>query len=89
MKPHTRYKLTLAAALFLAVVTLVSIFLKLETVATAGIAGIMTVLSTYIWSQTARPTYYPNEKSKHSTKSDKNVPPGYAYPGPMDILEKQ
>lgn len=89
MTPNTRYRFTLAAALFLAIVTLLSIFLRMETVATAGIAGIMTVLSTYIWSQTTRPTYYPHEKSQHPTKPTKNVPPGYAYAGPLDILEKQ
>ena len=89
MTTHTRYRLTLAAALFLAVVTLLSIFLKMEAVATAGIAGIMTVLSTYIWSQTTRPTISDNEKHTQSTKPAKNTSHGHSYPGPMDILEKQ
>ena len=89
MTTHTRYRLTLAAALFLAVVTLLSIFLKMEAVATAGIAGIMTVLSTYIWSQTTRPTTYENEKHTQSTKPAKNSSHEHSYPGPMDILEKQ
>ena len=89
MTPHTRYRLTLATALFLAVVTLLSIFLRMEAVATAGIAGIMTVLSTYIWSQTTRPTNSYNEKHSQPTKPAKNTGHGHSYPGPMDILEKQ
>jgi hypothetical protein len=89
MTNHTRYRLTLAAALFLAVVTLLSIFLKMEAVATAGIAGIMTVLSTYIWSQTTRPTQFKDEKPTQPIKPAKNAGHGHSYPGPMDILEKQ
>jgi hypothetical protein len=89
MTNHTRYRLTLAAAVFLAVVTLLSIFLKMEAVATAGIAGIMTVLSTYIWSQTTRPTNYYHEKHNETIKPAKNSRNGHSYPGPMDILEKQ
>lgn len=89
MTSHTRYRLTLAAAVFLAVVTLLSIFLKMEAVATAGIAGIMTVLSTYIWSQTTRPTNYNHEKHHQPTKPAKNNRNGSSYPSPMDILEKQ
>jgi len=56
MTNRTRYKLTLIAAGFLALVTLLAIGSKMETVATASIAGIMTVLSAYIWSQTTRPS---------------------------------
>lgn len=56
MTTRTRYKLTLFAAGFLALVTLLSIASKMETVATASIAGIMTILSAYIWSQTTRPS---------------------------------
>ncbi len=67
MTYRTRYKLTLIAAGFLAWVTLLAIGSKMETVATASIAGIMTVLSAYIWSQTTRPSR--NEKtSKHTGK---------------------
>ncbi len=89
MTNNTRYRLTLAAAVFLAVVTLLSIFLRMEAVATAGIAGIMTVLSTYIWSQTTRPTNPYHEKHNESTKPVKNSRNGSSYPSPMDILEKQ
>jgi len=53
---RTRLKLTLATALFLVVTTYVSIFKEMDTVATTCIAGIMTVLSTYIWAETKRPS---------------------------------
>lgn len=67
MTYRTRYKLTLIAAAFLALVTLLAIGSKMETVATASIAGIMTVLSAYIWSQTTRPSK--NEQTnKHTRK---------------------
>lgn len=56
MRIQTRFKLTLVAAVFLAVVTLLAIWANMETVATASIAGIMTILSAYIWSQTTRPS---------------------------------
>ena len=68
MNTQTRFKLTLFTAGFLALVTLLAIGSKMETVATAAIAGIMTILSAYIWSQTQRPSN--NEyASNHSQKS--------------------
>lgn len=66
MNTRTRYKLTLFAAGFLALVTLLAIASKMETVATASIAGIMTILSAYIWSQTTRPSK--NENTRSITK---------------------
>ena len=53
---RTRLKITLAAAVFLVVTTYVSIFKDMEAVATTFIAGVMTVLSTYIWAETKRPS---------------------------------
>jgi hypothetical protein len=38
------------------VTTYVAIFKEMETVATTCIAGVMTVLSTYIWAETKRPS---------------------------------
>lgn len=83
MTTRTRYKLTLFAAGFLALVTLLSIASKMETVATASIAGIMTILSAYIWSQTTRPSknecinQYPRKQSRSKsftpTSSDNNA----------------
>ena len=53
---RTRLKITLAAAVFLVVTTYVSIFKEMEALATTCIAGVMTVLSTYIWAETKRPS---------------------------------
>lgn len=53
---RTRLKITLAAAIFLIVTTYVAIFRDMEAVATTCIAGVMTVLSTYIWAETKRPS---------------------------------
>ena len=53
---RTRLKITLAAAGCLVVTTYVSIFKEMEAVATTCIAGVMTVLSTYIWAETKRPS---------------------------------
>jgi len=67
---QTRLKLTLGTAAFLALVILIALFGKMETVATAGIAAIMTILSAYIWSQTQRPSIHetkdPETKNKRS-----------------------
>jgi len=38
------------------VTTYVAIFKGMEAVATTCIAGVMTVLSTYIWAETKRPS---------------------------------
>jgi flagellar biosynthesis component FlhA len=71
MNNQTRFKLTLYAAGFLALVTLLAIGSKMETVATAAIAGIMTILSAYIWSQTQRPSHneYASKRSQKSNRS--------------------
>ena len=53
---RTRLKITLAAAVFLVLTTYVAIFKEMEAVATTCIAGVMTVLSTYIWAETKRPS---------------------------------
>jgi hypothetical protein len=89
MKTQTRYKFTLAAAIYFGLITLVAIYFQMETVATACIAAIMTILSTYIWSQTTRPTFEDDEKNTITIKPAKNPRYGNSYPGPMDILEKQ
>jgi hypothetical protein len=69
MTYRTRYNLTLIAAGFLALVTLLAIGSKMETVATASIAGIMTVLSAYIWSQTTRPSRNEHTRKQSSAKN--------------------
>ncbi len=56
MSKRTRFKISLAAMAFLVVTTYVSMMLRLEIVATSCIAGLMTVLSAYIWAETQRPS---------------------------------
>ena len=63
MRSKTRLKLTFLAALFLAAMAMISTFMGMEVMATTCIAGIMTILSTYIWAQTKRPSYYRNDDS--------------------------
>ena len=58
MNTKTRLKLTVIAALFLGGITIMATIMKMEVVATTSIAGIMTILSAYIWAQTKRPSRY-------------------------------
>ena len=58
MNTKTRLKLTVIAALFLGGITIMATIMKMEVVATTSIAGIMTILSAYIWAQTKRPSGY-------------------------------
>jgi hypothetical protein len=48
----------------------------MEGVATASIAGIMTILSAYIWSQTTRPSKdeYVTKNTRKPTSSKNSVP---------------
>ena len=64
MTKLTRLKLTLAATIFLAVTTFFAIFHDMEAVATTCIAGVMTVLSTYIWAETRRPSGGASDSTK-------------------------
>ena len=56
MRNSTRYLITIIATIFLEVVVVLSIFKSMENVASTAIAALMTILSTYIWSQTKRPS---------------------------------
>lgn len=51
-----RLTITWVALIFLISTTYIAIHCDLETVATTCIAGVMTILSTYIWAETKRPT---------------------------------
>ena len=68
MNTKTRFKLTVIAALFLGALATFATMHEMEVVATTCIAGLMTILSTYIWAQTKRPSfnekYYPNNHQK-------------------------
>ena len=54
--------LTLTAGAILSLLAGFSIFRQMETVASACVAGIMTILSTYIWAETRRPSGKDDEK---------------------------
>jgi hypothetical protein len=69
MSTSTRLLATLAFGVFLAAVTLYSVSKEMETVAATSIAGIMTILSTYLWSQTKRPHY--------DSKTQENADPAF------------
>jgi len=56
MDKRTRFKLTLGAIVFLVLTTYVAMFRGMEAVASTCIAGVMTILSTYIWAETKRPS---------------------------------
>ncbi len=72
MNTKTRLKLTVIAALFLGGITLMATIMKLEVVATTSIAGIMTILSAYIWAQTKRPSGYelPDTNTEEQNNED-------------------
>lgn len=59
MQSSKRYLITICAAIVLAALAGLSVFKDMEALATACVAGIMTILSTYIWGETKRPS---NEK---------------------------
>ena len=56
MKLSKRYTITYLAAIFFALLAILSIFNGMETAASSSIAGILTTLSTYIWGETKRPS---------------------------------
>jgi hypothetical protein len=56
MKRSKRYTLTLIAGIILTLLAGFSIFQTMDAVATACVAGILTILSTYIWGETKRPS---------------------------------
>jgi hypothetical protein len=76
MNTKTRLKLTVIAALFLGGITIMATIMKMEVVATTSIAGIMTILSAYIWSQTTRPSKdeYTHKNTRKQTTSKNSVP---------------
>lgn len=56
MKTSKRYFLTITAGLILAAIAGLSVFKNMEGLASACVAGIMTILTTYIWGETKRPS---------------------------------
>jgi len=53
---QTRFKFSIASVVFLAIVVILSIIRLTENIGVTAIAGIMTVLSSYIWAETKRPS---------------------------------
>jgi hypothetical protein len=56
VKNSKRYTITIAAGAVLAVLAGCSIFKTMDGVASTSVAGILTILSTYIWGETKRPS---------------------------------
>ena len=56
MKESKRYVITIVAGIVLAGLSILAIFKGMEVVATTSIAGILTILSSYIWAETKRPS---------------------------------
>ena len=62
MKTSKRFSITVAAGIILAALAALSIFKNMEGVASACVAGILTILTTYIWGETKRPSNHENEQ---------------------------
>ncbi len=56
MKLSKRYLITITAGILLTMLAGFSIFKSMEGVASACVAGILTILTTYIWGETKRPS---------------------------------
>ncbi len=56
MNNRTRLKLSIASGIILAFIAITSTFKGLETLGISAIAGMMTILTTYIWGETKRPS---------------------------------
>lgn len=56
MKSSKRYMITLITGILLAALATLSVFSGMEGLASACVAGIMTILTGYIWGETKRPS---------------------------------
>ena len=56
MKISKRYTVAIAAGIVLSSLAALSIIKSMEGVASACVAGILTILTTYIWGETQRPS---------------------------------
>ena len=56
MKKSKRYIIAIIAGLLLATIAILAIYKGMESVATTSVAGVLTILSTYIWGETKRPS---------------------------------
>ena len=62
MKKSKRYTVCIGAGIALATLAACAVFKSMEGVASACVAGIMTILTTYIWGETKRPSHHEEEK---------------------------
>jgi hypothetical protein len=56
MKLSKRYAISIAAGIILSILAGYAIFKGMEGVASACVAGLLTILTTYIWGETKRPS---------------------------------
>jgi len=56
MRSSKRYFITVVAGIILSSLAVYSIYKSMEGVASACVAGILTILTTYIWGETKRPS---------------------------------
>lgn len=59
MKTSKRYVVTIVAGIFLAVLSFFSVLKGMEGLASVCVGGILTILTTYIWGETKRPSNTP------------------------------
>ena len=63
LKKSKRYTVCVGAGIVLTILAGCAIFKSMEGVASASVAGIMTILTTYIWGETKRPSHH--EEDQH------------------------
>lgn len=56
MRTSKRYTIAIAAGIILSMLAALSILKNMEGVASACVAGVLTILTTYIWGETQRPS---------------------------------
>jgi VIT1/CCC1 family predicted Fe2+/Mn2+ transporter len=63
MKRSKRYLISLIAGVLLSILAFISVFQNMEGLASACVAGIMTILTGYIWGETKRPSKTNNHEN--------------------------
>lgn len=56
MTKRTRLKITIIAGVFLASLAVYATYTGMQNIGVTAIAGFMTILSSYIWGETKRPS---------------------------------
>jgi hypothetical protein len=59
MKTSKRYTITIIAGIVLAGLAILSVLKGMEVLASACVGGILSILTTYIWGETKRPSNTP------------------------------